>query len=104
MIKPYLKPDGVVEVASSGCCCPPGPKRQGLHTRGFTFWWRTQGLFWNKSPGYTARQLMGCAAVAKTCAEFVKAIESGALPTEDELAEAFLDAVLRTTGPETTNS
>lgn len=43
----FPKPDGVIEIQSSGCCCPPGPKRKGQHTNSGTSWWRIDSGEWN---------------------------------------------------------
>lgn len=42
----YEKPDGAIEVAISGCCCPPGERRGGQHTNSSTEWIRViRGVF-----------------------------------------------------------
>lgn len=70
----FTKPDGVIELQASSCCCPPGTKHGGVHTRGFTNWWRVLPLgrdnpVWqadlNQSATHAAAEHCG------TCAEFV---------------------------------
>lgn len=34
------KPDGTIQIESSGCCCPPGMRRKGQHTNSTTCWVR----------------------------------------------------------------
>ena len=42
----FQKPDGELELETSTCCCPPGPKHDGIHTRGFTFYYRINKGEW----------------------------------------------------------
>ncbi len=33
----FNKPDGVIEISNTGCCCPPGENRGGQHTNAGDF-------------------------------------------------------------------
>lgn len=73
----FTKPDGVIELAASPCCCPPDKvKVPGtLHTRGFTFWYRIQftGYGWAKwNIHCIASHAQDLAAKAESCTEFVE--------------------------------
>jgi hypothetical protein len=70
----FTKPDGVIELEASGCCCPPGAKRGGIHTRGFTHWYRVLPLGqdnpnWQADPNQAATH--EAASASATVAEFV---------------------------------
>jgi hypothetical protein len=44
----FNKPDGVIEIGHSGCCCPPGERRDGMHTNCATSWWRVGASAWHR--------------------------------------------------------
>ena len=44
----FIKSDGELELETSTCCCPPGFKHSGIHTRGFTFWYRIDKGLWKQ--------------------------------------------------------
>jgi hypothetical protein len=66
----YEKPDGIIEIASSACCCPPDTKRSGMHTNACTNWWRVTNGKWHK-----LRSLTFAMTVANntetSCADFI---------------------------------
>jgi hypothetical protein len=69
----YEKPDGVIEYGCSGCCCPPGERRAGLHTNSGTSWYRVKAGPWK---GIThLGDFRTFAAASETCAEFSLAME-----------------------------
>lgn len=39
-IMKFKKTDGIIEIGTSGCCCPPGEIRKGQHTNSCTSWYR----------------------------------------------------------------
>ena len=70
----FTKPDGVIELEASGCCCPPGVRRGGIHTRGFTNWYRILPLgqdnpVWESDPNHS--ESVRAAEASATCAQFV---------------------------------
>lgn len=69
----FAKPDGEIEIVSSGCCCPPGERGRGMHTNAITHWCRTNSGQWRKLRGTSGALLL--ADAANTCAEFEEAIE-----------------------------
>lgn len=71
----FNKPDGIIEVESSGCCCPPGQQREGQHTNSGTRWWRVNGGPWNPQPSPRVG-LVSTAAVMDTCENFVRSMEA----------------------------
>lgn len=67
----YEKPDGVITIQMSGCCCPPGKSRGGQHTNSITTWWRIDEGEWSPCrPGNVQR----AAVESKTVEEFKKMI------------------------------
>lgn len=68
-----LKPDGAIELAISGCCCPPGQMKQGLHTNSTTVWWRVNDEPWqHMHRSMTHYRIL--AEAAETVEEFVEAV------------------------------
>lgn len=66
----YLKTDGRIEFTLSGCCCPPDKRREGLHTRGFTSWFKVDNGEWRSArEGMVLRDVI---REAKTVAEFLE--------------------------------
>jgi hypothetical protein len=65
------KPDGVIEMGISTCCCPPGDKHGGVHTRGFTNWWRVAGGEWQRIK-FGIKNAEEFASISKSCAEFAQ--------------------------------
>jgi len=70
----YEKPDGTIEIESSGCCCPPGKRRDGMHTNSFTHWWRVNQGEWQRYDSLNSTRLL--AGAAETCTEFEEAMEN----------------------------
>lgn len=70
----WEKTDGTIEIESSGCCCPPGAKRPGMHTNSCTNWWRVNGSEWHKLSA-TAIALSVANRAGKT-SEFVDAMRA----------------------------
>lgn len=74
------KPDGVIELAISTCCCPPGKRHKGQHTNAGTSWWRIwyrndlQGP-WNQYHHHKCK-VRELAVVHKTCEVFMEALEN----------------------------
>jgi len=71
----FEKPDGIIEIEASGCCCPPGGHRSGRqHTNSSTSWWRVNGGEWHK---LRANSLAIAIAnrTGSNCADFVDAME-----------------------------
>jgi len=76
----FTKPDGVIELAASPCCCPPDKvKVPGtLHTRGFAFWVRVQPTGEGWCPWIShclAGHVEHLAAKAETVKEFTQLME-----------------------------
>jgi hypothetical protein len=69
----FPKPDGVIEYGISGCCCPPGEIRKGMHTNSTTSWWRIDSGAWNRIRHQST--FMTFAQASETCAEFKETIE-----------------------------
>jgi hypothetical protein len=70
----FEKTDGIIELASSGCCCPPGEiRRGGQHTNCGTRWWRIVGKPWHPMHSFTSAALL--ANCANTVAEFEEAMQ-----------------------------
>jgi hypothetical protein len=73
----FIKPDGTIELATTGCCCPPGAPRRGLHTNCGTQWWRIvaegEAGPWSKILRFSSTRTL--AAAAESCAEFVEALK-----------------------------
>jgi hypothetical protein len=69
----HEKPDGVIELGMSGCCCPPGQRKPGMHTCACTTWWRVNEGPWVRYEDLNnVRTLAGA---AETCLEFVEAVK-----------------------------
>lgn len=68
MIREFPKPDGVVELGQSACCCPPGQRHNGQHTNACTSWWRVTGKPWVKARSVSS--LLVPAEAAESCADF----------------------------------
>ena len=68
----YAKPDGVIEIDGSACCCPPGQRRPGQHTNCTTNWYRAGGEW---KPLRRMQHTRELAEAAETCAEFLEAME-----------------------------
>lgn len=69
----WEKPDGVIEYGMSGCCCPPGVKRGGLHTCACTSWYRVNGGEWKHLRRWYDFQVF--AEAAESCADFTRGME-----------------------------
>jgi hypothetical protein len=68
----HIKPDGEIELGSSGCCCPPGERRAGQHTNACTSWWRVNGGIWQRDHRISNTRIL--AAAANTVTEFIDAM------------------------------
>jgi hypothetical protein len=69
------KPDGWIELGISGCCCPPGKARPGMHTNCATSWWRRDGGEW---VSYTRQShVRTLAAAAESVEEFLDCMKTG---------------------------
>ena len=71
----YEKPDGVISVQMSGCCCPPSKPRGGMHTNGITTWWRIDDGEWKPCRSSVA---MRAALASETVKEFKERMEKEA--------------------------
>jgi hypothetical protein len=71
----YEKPDGVISVQMSGCCCPPGKPRGGQHTNSGTSWIRIDDGEWNPCRSSVARR---AALSSETVKEFKERMEKEA--------------------------
>ncbi len=67
------KPDGIIEIEGSGCCCPPRQRRPGLHTNACTSWWRVNGGEWHKIRSQKDAWIL--AEAANWVAEFAEAMK-----------------------------
>ena len=66
------KPDGVIELGESACCCLPGARRKGMHTNCSTSWWRTNGGDWVRDERSRSTRIL--AGAANTVEEFIAAM------------------------------
>ena len=69
----YEKPDGVISVQMSGCCCPPGLRHGGMHTNGITTWWRIDDGEWKTSRPATIKRAALSSETVKEFKEKMKA-------------------------------
>lgn len=67
----FLKDDGQIEVGFSGCCCPPGQRREGMHTNSSTSWWRINSEPWVNTIHPTGVRIL--AEAAESCEDFLTA-------------------------------
>ena len=70
----FDKPDGVIEISNTGCCCPPGENRGGQHTNAGSTWWRTNADDWQLWCDPRTSRLLQVVREAPTCAEFKEMI------------------------------
>ena len=72
----FSKPDGVIVISGSGCCCPPGGRHRGMHTNSGTNWWRVDRGDGGKARwhnvSHSITHALTVAAAAMTCDEFVE--------------------------------
>lgn len=68
----WTKPDGEIEIAGSGCCCPPGMRHDGQHTNSGTSWARTSNRPWVRIRSTSTPMIY--AECALTCREFEEAL------------------------------
>lgn len=71
----FEKPDGVIELGYSGCCCPPGEQRPGQHTNSTTQWARVFGGPWLRIHSLSRTRIF--AGAANSCAEFLAVMRTG---------------------------
>ena len=74
----YEHEDGAIELQFSGCCCPPGERREGQHTNATTDWWRIHWkdgttTDWERYHWGTRTRLF--AQAANNCQDFVEAMK-----------------------------
>ena len=82
----FDKPDGVIEISNTGCCCPPGENRGGQHTNASSTWWRINAGDWQLC-GPRTSQLLQLAREAQSCAEFEERWMEIAKPGHEHPAE-----------------
>jgi len=58
----YPFPDGIIETGISGCCCPPGLNRNGMHTNSSTSWIRLNQGEWKYFRNSTHNRVLLAAA------------------------------------------
>jgi hypothetical protein len=68
----FTKPDGTIELGTSGCCCSPGFKRKGMHTNSTTSWWRVNDGCWKRMVK-GSHHYQTLAEAAETVSEFCDA-------------------------------
>lgn len=69
-----IKPDGIIELGSSGCCCPPGQRKGGQHMNCGTSWYKINDGEWVQCMRISfVRKL---AETSETCASFKDAMEN----------------------------
>lgn len=68
----FQKPDGVIELGISSCCCPPSEKRPGQHTNAITSWYRCNDNPWSRCRSVAS--LLIPAEAAESCDDFERYI------------------------------
>jgi hypothetical protein len=74
----FQKPDGAIELGFSGCCCPPGERRKGMHTNACTSWFRVKDGKWPRDLNPTNTRILAEAALST--ADFLSARQ----PTKEQ--------------------
>lgn len=67
------KSDGVIELGISGCCCPPGKIKKGMHTNSTTQWFRINNEDWIRDFHRNNTHILAEAAI--DCEDFRKDLE-----------------------------
>lgn len=80
-IMTFQKPDGDIEIESSGCCCSPGERHRGQHTNSCTNWIRFRKGKWTRLHSLsTAMTFAGAAETVEECFYAVMGDKSCRLP------------------------
>lgn len=71
----WKKPDGELELGTSSCtCCPPGLRREGLHTNATANWMRINGGEWQRVTSQA--RFLRAAKSTETVEDFEKALRT----------------------------
>lgn len=73
------KPDGVIELGFSACCCHPGERGEGQHTNGCTKWYRIhwrdgEVTPWESDPWPSKTRR--CAVQMDSCTRFLEYLKT----------------------------